>query len=80
MDTFRRITPIVATSMNEAQRQTPDQVDAQKRQKLKEAMEVAKERMKSSPAKAKVYAAKLKYLEAQVKTLDAYKALLKAKD
>jgi len=80
MSTFRRITPIIATSMNEAQRQTPEQVDAQKRQKLKDAMDVAKERMKSSPAKANVYAAKLKYLEAQIKTLDAYKAVLNAKD
>jgi len=67
--------------LNEAKRRaTPEEVDRAKREKIKEALDVAKERIKSTPHNAKFYQAKMRYLEAQMAVLDAYKMMLKAKD
>lgn len=63
----------------ERQKQTPQQVDASKRMRLKEANDAAKDMMKKKPAKAAYYKAKLDYIAAQIKVLDAYKKVLAAK-
>lgn len=71
---------IQGNAITEAQkRETPEQVDKKKREKLKMASDTAKEMMKSKPAKKQYYAAKMKYIEAQIKVLDAYKTMLNAK-
>ena len=78
MSNFSPLRP--SNRINEGKRQTPEQVDKMKREKIREAVKTAKERMKSTPHNAKYYSAKLKYLEAKIRVLDAYKAMLKSKD
>jgi len=65
--------------IGEASRQTPQQVDAEKRKKIGEAVSAARDLMKSKPAKAAYYKAKIDYLYAKIKVLDAYKKVLAAK-
>ena len=65
--------------IGEATRQTPQQVDKEKRKYLDGAVNAAKDLMKSNPAKAAYYKAKIDYLYAKIKVLDAYKKMLAAK-
>lgn len=66
--------------LNEASRQTPDQVDSLKRKKIKAAADAAKDYMKAKPEKAGYYRARLAYFSAKLKMLDAYKKMLKERD